>query len=167
MAFNYSGTEEELETAGTREFKILPPKTEVILVISEATEKENASKNGDRVSLKVQVVDGEFKGVNIFEGFNINSRAGKNYKIDEAILGRICVITLGKQGYRNVSELQGKIIRGITGTTNGTGENADKIYNCITQWEPLKGSYADLKKGKPSQSPASSLSDDLDDDIPF
>ncbi len=144
MAFEYKGDFTEPE------FTVIPPNTEVLAIFTEAAEEDNREKNGTRVKVTVQVVEGEFKGRTFFDGYNINSTAGKDYSVDERRLARVCVILLGKPSYRNISEIKNKPLRIVIGTKPGFGDKADKVYNCIKQTEPKNGTFKELTEGRKS-----------------
>lgn len=166
MAFNYQGDLTETE------FSLIPPGTKATVVVVIAEEKTNSAGNGDRVTINVEIVDGEYKGRKLSDGFNINSTAGKNYTIDENRLARLCVILLGKKGYKNISELTNKPFIIEIGTKAGTNEYADKVFNSIKSTEPMTGTYKELKDkinsgGKLSTPSTSYNAPIVDDEIPF
>ncbi len=124
MAFVYTGDFEE------KAFELIPPNTKGSAVITAAAEKVDDVKT--RVNITIQFIDGEYKNRTFFHGFNTQSKAGKNYSIDERDLGRLCVILLGRPSYKNVSELMNKPFLATTATKAGFGDRADKTDNLTT-----------------------------------
>ncbi len=139
---DYTGDLTDLDGGG---FTVVAPGTYKAL-ITQADVAENKNKNGLGLSLSVQIIEGQYKGVTIFDTINIKNPNAIAQKIGTERKARIGIILCGTPNPKDTDLLLNKPM--IIETT--TEPYQDKIYNKIKQYHPVRGEFKDLVDGKKS-----------------
>lgn len=132
MTLNFDASKIEL----TNSYELLEDGT-YTAIIADSEWKENKSKTGGYLNLKIEIIDGKNKGRVIFDMLNLQNQNPKAVEIAEQTLAKICN-AVGKMQVSESSDLYNiplSIKIGTTPAQNGY-EASNKIKN-----------YASLKDG--------------------
>ena len=132
MTLNFDASKIEL----TNNYELLEDGT-YTAIIADSEWKENRAKTGGYLNLKLEIIEGKYKGRVIFDMLNLQNQNPKAVEIAEQTLARICN-AVGKTQVNESSDLYNiplSIKIGTTPAQNGY-EASNKIKN-----------YASLKDG--------------------
>lgn len=85
------------------DFELLPS-GDYIAIIADSEWKETKNKDGQFLSLKVEIIDGKYKGRFIFDNLNLDNKNEKAVQIAQQTLASICLAT-NKVNVNDSSEL--------------------------------------------------------------
>ena len=132
MILNFDATQIEVSE---NNYEVIPDNTVVNAVISASEWKETKDKTGGYLSLKWEVIEGQYKGRVIFENINLQNSNEKAVKIAQETLAKICN-AIGKQKVANSEELHNiplSIKLGVTPAQNGyEPSNKIKSYSSLS-----------------------------------
>lgn len=130
-------------------------------VITGADLDLTKDKSGLKLTIKIQIIDGEFKGVEINDLLNIKNHNTIAQKIGIERKARLGVILCGTPNPMDTDMFLNKPLVVETFTEpyeivdQYTGEKKTRISNKIKQYHPISGDYKDIIKGNPYAKPAS------------
>lgn len=100
MILNFDATQIEI----TNDFELIPDGTEAVAVITGSELKETRDGTGQYVNLKIEIIDGDYKGRVVFDILNIQNKNEKAMKIAYQTLAKICN-AVGKTQIQSTEEL--------------------------------------------------------------
>lgn len=117
-------------------FEALPAGDYVVAIVGSELEKTKAG-TGDRLELKLQIVDGTFRGRVLFDGLNVRNPSAQAQQIAQATLSAICR-AVGVMTPKDSAELHNKPLIAKVVVENYQGELKNKVkgYKPVTRSEP-------------------------------
>lgn len=86
MILNFDATQIEPDN----NFELIPDGTEAIAVISATETKETRGGTGSYLKLKIEIIDGDYKGRVLFDNLNLQNKNETAMKIAYQTLAKIC-----------------------------------------------------------------------------
>lgn len=120
------------------DFEIIPS-GEYVAVITDTEWKDTKNKDGQYLSVKLEIIDGKYKGRVLFDNLNLNNKNETAVKIAQQTLASICLAT-NKVNVNDSSELHNVplIVKvGVQPAQNGYDES-----NRIKGYKPNIGAVA-------------------------
>ena len=100
MLLNFDASKIEVNDS----YDVIPDNTLVNAVITSSEWKETKDKAGGYLALKIEIIDGDYKGRFIFENLNLQNSNDVAVKIAQETLAKICK-AIGKEQVQNSEEL--------------------------------------------------------------
>lgn len=125
MVLNFDASKIEISSG----FELIPNGDYKALII-DTEWKENKAKTGGYLNLKVEIIDGQYKGRVFFEMLNLQNANPKAVEIAEQTLAKIC-LAINKPNVKDSSEILNiplMVKMGSTPAQNGY-EAQNKIKN--------------------------------------
>lgn len=117
-------------------FEALPAGDYVVAIVGSELEKTKAG-TGDRLELKLQILDGTFRGRVLFDGLNVRNPSAQAQQIAQATLSAICR-AVGVMTPKDSAELHNKpmIAKVVQDKYQGELKNKVKGYKPVTGQQP-------------------------------
>lgn len=100
MILNFDATKVEVNDS----YDLIPDGTVANAVITSTEWKETKDKTGGYLALKIEIIDGNYKGRFIFENLNLQNSNEVAVRIAQETLAKICK-AIGKEQVQNSEEL--------------------------------------------------------------
>ena len=114
MILNFDATQIEVSES----YELIPDGTIANAVITSSEWKETKDKTGGYLNLKLEIIDGNYKGRLLFENLNLQNSNEKAVKIAQETLAKICK-AIGKDKVQNSEELHNIPLNIKIGVTPG------------------------------------------------
>jgi len=130
------------------DFELLPS-GDYVAIISDSEWKETKNHDGQFLSLKVEIIDGKYKGRFIFDNLNLDNKSEKAVQIAQQTLASICLAT-NKVNVNDSSELHDIPLIIKVGVQAASGNYSES--NNIKWYKPNTGAVGTQPTATPTAS---------------